>query len=66
MPHEAPCEPRNVEDQPPGRERQRPLFAGLDCLPGQLDLFPTDGAPDNGRAVSLAEPSETLSRDFSP
>lgn len=22
---------------------QRPIFAGLDCLPGQQDLFPTDG-----------------------
>lgn len=22
---------------------QKPLFAGLDCLPGQLDLFTTDG-----------------------
>jgi hypothetical protein len=23
--------------------RQRVLFAGLDCLPGQQDLFATDG-----------------------
>ena len=26
--------------------RQRVLFAGLDCLPGQQDLFPTDGGAD--------------------
>jgi hypothetical protein len=26
--------------------RQRVLFAGLDCLPGQQDLFATDGEPD--------------------
>jgi hypothetical protein len=25
---------------------QRPLFRGLDCLPGQQDLFPTDGQPE--------------------
>lgn len=25
------------------RCRQRVLFSGLDCLPGQQDLFPTDG-----------------------
>jgi hypothetical protein len=26
--------------------RQRVLLAGLDCLPGQQDLFPTDGGTD--------------------
>jgi hypothetical protein len=26
--------------------RQRSLLAGLDCLPGQGDLFDTDGEPD--------------------
>ena len=31
---------RDVADEP---RNQRTLFAGLDCLPGQLDLFPTDG-----------------------
>lgn len=25
--------------------RQKPLFAGLDCLAGQQDLFSTDGPP---------------------
>lgn len=27
--------------------RQKPLFAGLDCLPGQDDLFSTEGADDD-------------------
>lgn len=26
--------------------RQSVLFAGLECLPGQQDLFPTDGDDD--------------------
>ena len=26
---------------------QKPLFAGLDCYPGQTDLFRTDGQPAN-------------------
>ena len=26
-----------------GKTRQKVLFCGLDCLSGQLDLFPTDG-----------------------
>lgn len=25
---------------------QRVLFSGLDCLPGQQDLFPTEGGAD--------------------
>lgn len=25
------------------KKRQKTLFAGLDCLSGQQDLFPTDG-----------------------
>lgn len=25
---------------------QRVLFSGLECLPGQQDLFETDGQPD--------------------
>jgi hypothetical protein len=29
--------------------RQKPLFAGLDCLPGQDDLFSTEGADDDDR-----------------
>ena len=27
--------------------RQRVLLSGLDCLPGQMDLLPTDGEPDD-------------------
>ena len=32
--------PRKFESD---RGQQRVLFSGLDCLPGQLDLFATDG-----------------------
>lgn len=31
--------------------RQKPLFAGLDCLPGQDDLFSTEGADDDDRVA---------------
>jgi hypothetical protein len=31
------------KEVPVVRERQRALFSGLDCLPGQRDLFETDG-----------------------
>ncbi len=37
---------RVVRQQTEGAQpttRQRALFCGLDCLPGQRDLFPTDG-----------------------
>ena len=27
------------------RTRQKLLFSGLNCLPGQMDLFDTDGPP---------------------
>lgn len=27
--------------------RQKPLFAGLDCLPGQDDLLSTEGVDDD-------------------
>ena len=36
------------------RTRQRVLFSGLDCLPGQLDLFDTDGS-DTDQKVNLGE-----------
>ena len=26
-------------------QKQRVLLVGMDCLPGQMDLFPTDGEP---------------------
>ncbi len=43
-------------DRPP-RLRQRQLFSGLDCLPGQRDLFPTDGHKnDSIRALSIHGP----------
>ena len=39
----APRRPAQFEDE---QCRQRSLLAGLDCLPGQGDLFATDGEPD--------------------
>jgi hypothetical protein len=43
-------EPFQLTNEPPKRkrpdvppEKQKVLFSGLDCLPGQLDLFKTDG-----------------------
>ena len=49
---------RNAPPVPPTAQfennpnRQRVLLAGMDCLAGQLDLFPTDGAScdDDSRA----------------
>jgi hypothetical protein len=32
----------------PERTRQTVLFAGLDCLPGQQNLFATDGGEERG------------------
>lgn len=44
---------RNDPPKPPrgdftGREKQQQkvLFTGLDCLPGQQDLFAVDGSPE--------------------
>lgn len=36
------------------RETQGVLFSGMDCLPGQRDLFETDGQPEvaDGQAVA--------------
>lgn len=31
----------------PERTEQRMLISGLDCLPGQMDLFQTDGDTDS-------------------
>jgi len=39
--HPEPLAPQ--EPEPPEKLVQTPLFAGLDCCAGQLDLFPTDG-----------------------
>jgi len=38
-----PPEPKRAPIESSGKRRQRMLFSGLDCLPGQMDLFPTDG-----------------------
>jgi hypothetical protein len=34
---------------------QRLLFSGLDCLPGQRDLFPTDGEPEREENAASAQ-----------
>lgn len=48
------CTPFRLENTPPkpkpltfesSKDRQRVLFTGLDCLPGQQDLFDCDGEP---------------------
>lgn len=31
----------------PEESTQRVLFSGMDCLPGQLDLFQTDGEEED-------------------
>lgn len=51
--------PQSAADRPV--EKQRLLLTGLDCLPGQLDLFPTDGDKHAvGRELSeLEEARET-------
>lgn len=38
--------PAPWKPQPAERKRQTVLFAGMDCLPGQNDLFATDGRDD--------------------
>jgi hypothetical protein len=41
--------PKLTPWRPPEQEpcRQKVLFAGLDCEAGQLDIFATDGAPED-------------------
>ncbi len=38
-----PTRPTPARFETDDKTRQKVLFCGLDCLPGQLDLFPTDG-----------------------
>lgn len=50
----APQRTRQTQCFAPQPERQQVLFAGLDCLAGQMDLFATDGEreeADNESAV---------------
>ena len=39
--------PKRYEPVETAARRQGMLFAGLDCLPGQLDLFETDGQAEH-------------------
>jgi hypothetical protein len=43
---------------------QRLLFSGLDCLPGQLDLFQTDGEPE--REENAAMRNLAMSKELTP
>lgn len=46
---------------------QRRLFTGMDCLPGQLDLFDTDGFdPQVKRAAPLFEVPGFSSHESEP
>ena len=38
-----PPSPKAQSFESNSKTRQKMLLAGLDCLPGQMDLFPTDG-----------------------
>ncbi len=37
---------RRAPDPPDVKPSQMVLFSGMDCMPGQLDLFDTDGTID--------------------
>ena len=56
--NEPPC-PKPARFESNGKTRQKRLFAGLDCLPGQLDLFPTDGCERAEDDQSNGRPAET-------
>ena len=43
--HNTPEKPKPWRPDRTPVQRQQPLFAGLDCLPDQMDLFATDGEP---------------------
>jgi len=50
--NDPPCRPAPRFESTPAR--QRVLLAGLDCLPGQSDLFDTDGPPAENSGVTEA------------
>jgi len=45
--------------------KQKVLFSGLDCLPGQMDLFATDGVVPPKPTAEIP-PQTTLKRDATP
>jgi hypothetical protein len=47
--------PRQFENN--DKARQTVMFGGLDCLPGQLDLFQTDGRDDD-ETINKGEQSD--------
>lgn len=46
--------------------KQKPLFCGLDCEPGQLDLFQTDGpaAEADSLEIQTAPPDDNSSPEL--
>ena len=51
---------RPLKPESRDRQKQQTLFAGLDCLPGQQDLFPTDGNAASENTPSRAEIADAL------
>jgi hypothetical protein len=49
--NESPRRKFEQQEVPLARERQRALFCGLECLPGQRDLFPTDGEAERDASI---------------
>lgn len=43
----APQKPTLWKGEPTEKRRQTVLFSGMDCLPGQRDLFATDGCRED-------------------
>ena len=50
-----PVKSKPMPSESTDRTRQQMLFSGLDCLPGQLDLFPTDGREPNDTAEDVEQ-----------
>lgn len=48
--------PRPTQFENSDRTRQQVLFSGLDCLPGQLDLFDADGSDSPPKAQGDRKP----------
>ncbi len=53
-----PKKPRHFESN--DKTRQKLLFSGLDCLPGQMDLFDTDGSPTGEKQATDRRPDGSL------
>ena len=49
---------RKQDFTPRDNRKQRVLFAGMNCLPGQLDLFQTDGELPEGSDDGVRQDSD--------